>query len=120
MAGTLYNDKLVGIAATTDATITTIITYTPPAESITAAMVYCTARRDTGGARHAWIYPFGIHQTGGGAAITGTGAAILDVGGAGLTITIDASAATARIRVTGIAAQNWDWSATLEVFTHDL
>ena len=111
-----------GRAATTDATVTTLFTYTIPASTTVLIQANVVARR-TGGT-------LGTAEDGAGYVIDATiknvagvatliGAVLPDVTQEDQVLwdaTIDVTGATARVRVTGAASNNVVWHATIRVW----
>lgn len=98
---------------TTDATATTIYSWTPTDEAVTMVTAEVTAVTSTGAAGATYIRRARIKRDGG----TVTVATPVDVGtdedGFNGDVTIDNSGTTARIRVTGVAATTADWGCVV-------
>lgn len=108
-----------GVAATTDATVTTVATFTIPADSVAAFIECRLVGRDSSN------NPVGCTITGVFKRVSGTTSLVSAAGGtigvalagaAGLLtslVTLDASGTDARIRVAGVVATNIDWFAEM-------
>lgn len=106
---------------TTDATVTTLHTFTVPASTTYAVEVIVVARRTGGssgtaedGARYKLS---GVYKNvTGTATIIGVVTALVDEDQAGWDATLDATGATVRVRVTGASNNNVVWHATARVY----
>lgn len=107
--------------ATTDATVTTLATYSPGTDTLRYIKARVKAKR-TGGASGAAGDVAGYEISATVQDIAGTAEVIAQTAlathedQAGWNCVFDATGATIRIRVTGAAANNIDWSGLLEVF----
>ena len=110
-------------AATTDATVTTLHSFTIPANTIVTIEITVTARRtggssgtseDGAGYRRAAT----LQRIGGTATLIGSVAALWTMESqAGWDCDIDVSSTTARVRVTGAANNNITWHLTARVWS---
>lgn len=111
MAQNIYTTKR-GTVITTDATTTTLDTYTVPANSIVGTEIIVVAKD---GSNNAGVFKTVASATrsGAGASIVGSAIAvitpILSVTLATATLTIDVSGNDVRIRATGVTATTIEW-----------
>lgn len=101
--------------ATTNATVTTLYTHTVPPNHTVVVEGYVVARRTGGSAgttndAAAYRVTFAAKNTSGTAALVGAGApVVIGEDQAAWACTVDASAGTIRVRVTGAANNNISW-----------
>ena len=115
-------DLAEGVVSTTDATVTTIITYAIPSGTSAFVKVFATGRKTnaTVGDTIAATVTYGVKNLAGTASIVG-GAPVnavakqTDASLAAATIAVVASGGNILVQVTGVAANNVDWEARLEV-----
>lgn len=112
---------LEATVSTTDATVTTLLTFTIPATTTYAIRARVVARR-TGGASGTaedgayYERSAAFKNVAGSATQIGSTASIATMEDqAGWDVTFDVTGATARIRVTGAANNNVDWSGRFEI-----
>ncbi len=108
--------------ATTDATVTTLHTYTIPASTTVRLVAHVVARRTSGGGNAddgaSYTIVATVKNAGGTAALIGGSVNQLTAqeDQPGWDATIDVASATARVRVTGAASTSVTWHLTLHVF----
>lgn len=97
---------------TVDATVTTLLSYTPTDEKVTTIFAIVSACRSDGGAGASYMRRAAVRRDGGVTVLVGAvetiGADKEDV--AGWDVTIDVSTPAARVRVTGAAATTINWA----------
>lgn len=112
-----------GVARTTDATVTTLATYSVPVNTTVQIEGMCVARR-TGGSGGSANDGAGYKvlavckNTSGTATVIGSSVTVVGESQAAWALTVDASGGDARVRVAGAANNNvtWAWSGwTLSV-----
>lgn len=121
---TMYSESLPsqnGTVSTTDATVTTILTIPITTNAQTTLMVMVSARR-TGGSGGAaadgasYIRGVSVKDNAGTPTIIGSSAMMTDQESqAGWDVTFDISTTNLRVRVTGAANNNIDWSASASI-----
>lgn len=118
-AGTLLpavDPRTVETIQTTDATVTTLWSYTPDTESTVLIDGYVGAQRDTQGSGLVARFAVTVTRNSGGTTnIRGTLLNVDEDSGSAPTVAFDVSGAAVRMRVTGVAAQTWDWLAIFTV-----
>jgi hypothetical protein len=111
-----------GTVQTTDATVTTLYTFTIPASTTFAISASVVARRTGGASGTAEDGAFyervaAIKNVAGTATIIGSVATPITIEDqAGWDCTIDVTGATARVRITGAASNNVSWIGTFKVY----
>lgn len=98
--------------STTNATVTTILSYTPSTGSITLLDGFVFAGKDDESAGLNASVRATIRRTSGGTTtIVGGGTvSVVEDSGSSPTVTLDVDGSNnARVRVTGVASENWDW-----------
>jgi len=98
---------------TADATITDIHTWTITDEATTIADVVLSAVSDDGVTSDGWKGTIMFNRDGG--TVTATTPITTQLGASALVFTLDNSTSTGRVRVTGIAATNIRWVATVRL-----
>lgn len=104
---------VVARVQTTDATPTTIASYTIPADgTVVQLAVRVVARKTDGTARQSWVYEGFYERAAGAAAEVDTPVQVAaHTSGAVWSIALDTSGAAVRVRATGQAATTIDWTA---------
>lgn len=105
---------------TTDATVTTLFSFTPTDEAVTMLTVEVLAVLSTGAETNAYVRRARIKRDGGTVTVATPEETFTDEETAAWDCTIDNSGTTVRVRVTGEAAHTIDWGcvATRLVVTH--
>lgn len=114
----VYSD--VANVQTTDATATTIFSWTPADEATTMVTVELAVCTSTGSAGATYVRRCRIKRDGGIVTVGTVSDVVTDEDGFNGDVTIDNSGTTARVRVTGVAATTADWGCvvTRMVVTH--
>lgn len=98
--------------ATTNATVTTLLSIALPTAGNVVGQAFVNAR-DAAGNSKSWNVNFGGKSVAGVATVLGAAASLLAVGDAGAaawTVSVSASGANLLVQVTGALATNIDWS----------
>lgn len=109
--------RVPGFVATTDATVTTLLAYPVPANTVSLLVAHVSARRTAGGNAGAGYVRRGTYRNDAGV-VTLIGAVQDDYTAedtAGWDCTLDISGTDVRVRVTGAAATAIDWQGVVEV-----
>jgi len=107
---------------TADATVTTIVSATIPDGFFGVLSVDGCAEHDgTPADAYGYQNSFLVSGEGGAATLRNSSAVPLeqDPAATGVTITVDTSGATVRVRATGIAAEDWVWAAHIGGLLHE-
>jgi hypothetical protein len=111
--------NFVGIQ-TNDATVTSLFTWTIPDESATMVAAEVVTLNSTGSQANAYIRRARIKRDGGTVTVGTVEGSYTDEDASGADMTIDNSGSTGRVRVTGIAATDMQWSGVVtRIFTHN-
>jgi hypothetical protein len=120
MAQNIYHTKR-GVVITTNATATTLDTYTVPEKSVTGVEVTVVAR-DASNNPGLFKQAAAVTKSTGSASIVGSVlnliTPILSVSLATATVTIDTSGSDIRLRATGVAATTIEWQFEWEIITN--
>ncbi len=108
------DERVAGTVQTTDATVTTIATYTLPDACIATFEAVVVARRPSNGDSAAFREALTVKRHGGGGAtIVGGQTALMvpdaDAGALTWAVTLDVNVNDMRVRVTGQAAATIEW-----------
>jgi hypothetical protein len=105
---------------TTDATVTTLFSFTPTDEAVTVLTVEALAVRSTGAEVNGYIRRVKIKRDGGTVTLGSVVDVWTDEETAAWDCTVDLSGTTVRVRVTGEGGKTIDWgcTATRQVMTH--
>ena len=101
-----------GSVTTTDATVTTVLSFTPPDEGTTLVEASIIGVKSDGSASAAYKVFATVGRDGGTTSLIGAATqAHVGESAAGYNATIDVSDPSVRIRVTGVAATTFKWYA---------
>ena len=114
---TFDNDKVrSGIVTTTDATVTSVLEYTPTDAYVTQIKARVIGRKSDGTAGAAYEVTACVRRAGGTVTLIGAVAATSTMeDNASWAATIDVSGTLVRVRVTGVAATTINWKAKAEI-----
>jgi hypothetical protein len=109
-----------GSVTTTDATVTTLDYLSLDDESAYTIKATVTAKQDNSDQRSSFIIAGLFYRNGGNATQQGATTVIQSLESDGNTACVfDVNGNNVRVRVTGIAAENWDWKCHLEIMKVD-
>jgi hypothetical protein len=109
----VYTD--IASVQTTDATVTSLFTWTITDECVTTVVVEVDAIKSDGSVTASYVRRVRIKRDGGTVTVGTVETTFTDeeAGFASCDVTIDNSTSTGRVRVTGVAATTIDWGCTV-------